>query len=568
MKKIFFPIILIIFSFFAFSAQADTVGESVSFNVQEKYDSERRSEISATYIERTSLINFYIESNYWSSLDHSEQKDVKSSLIKLSNEFKEKTYPTLTGTFGSEWKPGIDDDEKITVLFHEMRGGASGYFNSGDQYKMIQVSDSNEREMVYLNPNFIGDEKMNSFLAHEFMHLITFNQKERNRNVSEEVWLNEARAEYVPSLLDYEINSILEERIDTFSRNLDNPLCEWGEREEDYGIISVFIHYLAEHYGIEILVDSLKSSKAGIESINYALEKNGFQERFNDIFTDWAITVLINDCEVSEKYCYENEDLKNLRITPSLNLMSLNGKSSLVVSDSIKNWSGKWYKFAGGKGDLEMIFAGSSGNIYQVPYVINYHDGEKEIGSFDLDSNQKGEISISDFGTDVLSVTVIPLLQTKTSDFSKEDSSVPFIIEASTISESSVSINFEKPISEMDREEVEGKISQIENILNQLKERIAEILGMGGESSKFENNLYYGARSDEVERLQQFLSDQGEDIYPEELVTGNFLSLTKQAVIRFQEKYSDEILEPLGLEKGTGYFGPSTRKKVNELLGY
>jgi len=66
--------------------------------------------------------------------------------------------------------------------------------------------------------------------------------------------------------------------------------------------------------------------------------------------------------------------------------------------------------------------------------------------------------------------------------------------------------------------------------------------------------------------LQEFLKSQG--VYPEGLVTGNFLDLTQSAVIRFQEKYATEILKPLNLEKGTGYVGPATRAKINQLLGY
>ncbi len=61
---------------------------------------------------------------------------------------------------------------------------------------------------------------------------------------------------------------------------------------------------------------------------------------------------------------------------------------------------------------------------------------------------------------------------------------------------------------------------------------------------------------------------RGEGIYPEGLITGNFLSLTKVAVIRFQEKYAEEILFPLGLEKGTGFVGSKTRAKINQILGF
>jgi peptidoglycan hydrolase-like protein with peptidoglycan-binding domain len=84
---------------------------------------------------------------------------------------------------------------------------------------------------------------------------------------------------------------------------------------------------------------------------------------------------------------------------------------------------------------------------------------------------------------------------------------------------------------------------------------------------KIEKNLYYGLINDpQVRCLQEFLKFQEPEIYPEGLVTGNFLNLTKQAVIRFQEKYKDEILKPLGLEFGTGFVGPLTRAKINQLL--
>jgi len=72
--------------------------------------------------------------------------------------------------------------------------------------------------------------------------------------------------------------------------------------------------------------------------------------------------------------------------------------------------------------------------------------------------------------------------------------------------------------------------------------------------------------SPEVRCLQEFLKNQGPEIYPEGLLTGNFLIATQSAVIRFQEKYASEILKPLGLEKGTGYVGALTRAKINQLL--
>ena len=77
-------------------------------------------------------------------------------------------------------------------------------------------------------------------------------------------------------------------------------------------------------------------------------------------------------------------------------------------------------------------------------------------------------------------------------------------------------------------------------------------------------NLSAGSQGDDVKAIQELLLKEG--LYPEGLITGFFGNLTKQAVIRFQEKYADEILKPAGLEKGTGFVGPSTIKKINKLL--
>jgi len=64
------------------------------------------------------------------------------------------------------------------------------------------------------------------------------------------------------------------------------------------------------------------------------------------------------------------------------------------------------------------------------------------------------------------------------------------------------------------------------------------------------------------------LKSQGPEIYPEGLVTGYFGPLTLSAVKRFQQKYWQEILAPWGLTKdqATGFVGPTTRAKINQLL--
>lgn len=85
---------------------------------------------------------------------------------------------------------------------------------------------------------------------------------------------------------------------------------------------------------------------------------------------------------------------------------------------------------------------------------------------------------------------------------------------------------------------------------------------------EFKSELSKESQNKEVLELQKCLSSPpagGPDIYPEGEISGYFGAKTEKAVIRFQEKYAEEILKPYGYTKGTGTVGKSTRAKLNQL---
>lgn len=76
--------------------------------------------------------------------------------------------------------------------------------------------------------------------------------------------------------------------------------------------------------------------------------------------------------------------------------------------------------------------------------------------------------------------------------------------------------------------------------------------------------LVLGSSGKEVETLQKILINEG--VWGAEVgATGYFGAITKNALAKFQEKYSQEILRPIGLEEGTGYFGPNTQAYLKKL---
>ena len=422
-KIILIAVIILIFPSITLAAE---LLEKVDFYIDPSYDSENREKITAVLQRITDQLYFYLDEDWWEGLSIEKQKEVNQLISELSQEFENTIYPILTLNYGSEWKPGIDEDNRITILIHPMKKEAGGYFNPGDEYPWAQVAKSNQREMIYLNSKQITSPLNKSFLAHEFTHLITFNQKEKKYGVSEEVWLNEARAEYSPTLVGYDEiyqNSYLQRRVKAFLEKPQDSLTEWQGNDSDYGVANLFIQYLVDHYGKEILIDSLKSNKTGILSLNYALEKNGFSEDFSQIFTNWLIAVFINDCQVGSKYCYLNENLKNLRVTPFIYFLPTTGESTLNVGYLTKDWTGNWQKIIGGRGSLKLEFSAGSGARFKVPYVLETTEG-KSVGFLELNQSQKGTVYLKD--EKIISLTLIPSTQNKISNFSENEPSYQF----------------------------------------------------------------------------------------------------------------------------------------------
>ena len=91
-------------------------------------------------------------------------------------------------------------------------------------------------------------------------------------------------------------------------------------------------------------------------------------------------------------------------------------------------------------------------------------------------------------------------------------------------------------------------------------------------SFRFQKVLYSGIKDKDVKYLQIILNldedtkvrDKGKGSFKNEIEYFGYF--TQQALIKFQEKYKEDILQPINKKKGTGIVGIMTIKKLNEIL--
>ncbi|RCK80379.1 MAG: Secreted protease metal-dependent protease [Candidatus Ozemobacter sibiricus] len=226
------------------------------------------------------------------------QKVDGPTLDSIVAQFDTNIYPTDTRCFGSEPKPGIDGDNRITLLMLDIKDGwepgkgyVGGYFFPLNEYSVKDFPQSNEREMIYLDlyPSDPKDKFYMGVVAHEFQHLIHFNQDPR-----ETKWINEGQSQYAFKVCGFgHPNQIM-----AFTRAPDHTIADWKNSITDYGAVYLFFYYLYQKYpGTTTPMSLLVSSnpKQGIESIDEALAKGGYQTTFEKVWSDWSVANYLND---------------------------------------------------------------------------------------------------------------------------------------------------------------------------------------------------------------------------------------------------------------------------------
>ena len=221
------------------------------------------------------------ENAYWYADEETEL--TAQELEQTADVFEREIRPPIVIAIGDIWKPGVDGDPRLTVL-HTPLVAAAGYFSSSDSYPRATHPHSNEREMIVMDGDWLrpGSRQYFSVLAHEFQHAVHW-----NLDLGEDVWINEGMSEVATEIAGYEASFV-----DLFLQSPESQLNFWPDEPRDtlphYGGATLFVEYLAEHYGGEdVLGELAREPLDGVNGVRRYLSQ--YSRSFDDVFADWAV---------------------------------------------------------------------------------------------------------------------------------------------------------------------------------------------------------------------------------------------------------------------------------------
>lgn len=225
-------------------------------------------------------------------------------------------YVKNRAVFGNEIDKGLNGESKVTLLFSSyLPSGVAGYFSPLDFYPdNLLISDySNERKIFYIRAG-MGTNDLLSTVAHEFQHMINFSQKNFEKGISEELWINEGLSVYAEEINGYGLawgSDDLFFKIACFEYYAPLISANWLSYLSppyvyaQYASSYLFVSYLAEQYGqasIKSILSSRLTGKANVEAAT--------GQSFDAIFNNWCLTNYLDGISTKSKYNYSAIDMR------------------------------------------------------------------------------------------------------------------------------------------------------------------------------------------------------------------------------------------------------------------
>jgi len=243
----------------------------------------------------------------------------KDKLRAFVEAFDARVYEQARALWGSEPKPGIDNDPRIHVLFSaNINPSVSAYFTSQHTYAASIVPDSNEHEMIIINllefQNTVSWERLVSVSSHEFQHMIR-----HAVDGNEATWVDEGFSMFTERELGFDNNRWAAE---AFMAAPHTPLNHWdipSLRSASYGSALMFMSYLYERFGLAGIQALGQEDADGLEGLDRVLRGFGVEGGADQFFADWVLANALQRPDLGFGYQRGWEGLPRPALAASIN---------------------------------------------------------------------------------------------------------------------------------------------------------------------------------------------------------------------------------------------------------
>jgi hypothetical protein len=284
---------------------------------------------------------------------------LQQDLQLMHTDFDTIIYPRSVRFFGAE--SDVNGDGRVTILITSVlsSGGVVGFFFPGDLFPLTVQPNSNEQEILYVAPPSASRPLglIEGTMAHEFQHLINFNQKifVGGGEDTEDLWLNEALSHFAEDVIGFSENGddlvnvvrAYLNAVDLVSLTGNNAFGGNPDTIERRGAGYLFLRYLFEQTGgatysqtdpadltdnggITFLRQLESSPALGIENIRTALQAvdNPFgqaSDPFREAFANWVIALAIDGTGLNSNLLFNYQPPEFDQITGQLRGIDLRG---------------------------------------------------------------------------------------------------------------------------------------------------------------------------------------------------------------------------------------------------
>lgn len=295
-------------------------------------------------------------------------------------------FEVETDLFGAN--ADVDDDERVFLLVLDVPFSTNvvGYFD--DSVATFAVPEF-RRDVLFLDERFVRTQPRlaRGTLAHEFQHMIHWNWDD-----DEAIWVDEGLSGYAEELTGFAEAD--PEAVPQFLSRPHTSLTDWNfdESARHYGVTYLFMSFLAQRYGPELLRSIIAQPRNGAEGIDAELAAHT-ADRFLDAWQTWSLGNATGDPAYDaladrrvQTFAIEGDQLP------------LQGVSGSV--------SGRWgtanilFRTAG---SLTIDFDGEDAASFDVRVSASTQEGA-QIYSIELDAENRGAVQVTGIDSAMLIV--------------------------------------------------------------------------------------------------------------------------------------------------------------------